>query len=272
MFCWCCKDINISLNSQKIEFRFFFQPILFHSGAIFVTLFPVLKLAVKNMARFAIIVAGGSGSRFGGPVPKQFRLLAGRPVLMHTLERFVQVGASLVLVLPAHEAQLWRNLCRAHGFEVPHQVVAGGNSRFHSVRNGLSACRFQTGDLVAVHDGVRPLASVSLIEHCFQVAASTGSAVPAVPVTDTIRQLTPDGRSHSLTRSQLRAVQTPQTFNALRLTQAYAGVGDGAGVTDDASVWEQSGQEVTLVPGEVTNIKITHPADLAVAQLILTHE
>lgn len=222
------------------------------------------------MKRFAIIVAGGSGTRFGGPLPKQFLPLKGTPVLMHTVGKFAAAGAQVVLALPAAHMALWRQLCATHGFSVPHRVVEGGSSRFGSVKNALRALRLEAGDVVAVHDGVRPLASAALIERAFTTAGSAGSAVPVVAVSDSVRQVAPDGTSVALERATLRAVQTPQAFTAAVLTAAYA-VDDNPLFTDDASVVEASGRRVTLIEGEPTNIKITHPLDIAIAEEIMDH-
>ncbi len=217
----------------------------------------------------AIIVAGGSGTRFGSAVPKQFLLLAGKPVLMHTIERFAGMpGVRVVVVLPAAQRQLWRQLCSEHSFAAEHTVVDGGDSRWASVKNALDSIEPQPGDLVAVHDGVRPLVSRQLVERCLQAAARQGSAIPATAVTDSVRQLDAAGGSHALDRATLRAVQTPQVFDAALLKQAY-GMPFSPLYTDDASVWETAGHQVTLVEGDPANMKITRPADLAVAQLLM---
>lgn len=225
------------------------------------------------MNRFAIIVAGGSGTRFGGPVPKQFLLLAGQPVLMHTISQFSKAATShIVVVLPEAQIEHWHGLCRQYGFTLAHQVVAGGDSRFQSVKNALIALHFAPGDLVAVHDGVRPLVSPELITAAFDAAQRTGSAVPAIPVTDSVRQFT-DGTataSVALDRASLRAVQTPQTFDALHLLAAYDVPFDPT-FTDDASVLERAGGSITLIEGEPSNIKITRRIDLAIAEQLLAH-
>lgn len=222
--------------------------------------------------RFAIIVAGGSGRRFGGALPKQFLPLAGSPVLRRSVEAFAVAGATVAVVLPQASIALWRQLCKEHGITVSHSVVAGGAERFHSVRNALAylSPQMRGGDLVAVHDGVRPLASQALIERAYAAAAESGAVVPAVPVTDTIRQLshTADGASCQLDRNLLRAVQTPQVFEAGLLQKAYE-AGFSPLFTDDASVVESTGKAVTLIDGEPTNMKITHPFDLTVAEAII---
>lgn len=222
------------------------------------------------MKNITIIVAGGAGTRFGAERPKQFLLLGGQPVLMHTLQVFVAVSDEIVLVLPPAHQALWRQLCHEHGCEVPHAVVDGGQTRWHSVKNALDTLTVSPGDVIAVQDGVRPLLSQQLAKQAFEVARRQGSAVPVVPVTDSIRQVAPDGASHIVPRAVLRAVQTPQAFDALKLKAAY-GLPYQPVYTDDASVYETAGNTVVLIDGETTNIKITHPGDLLLAQNLLDH-
>lgn len=223
------------------------------------------------MARYAIIVAGGSGTRFGGDVPKQFQLLCDRPVLMHTIDKFAATGAAVTLVLPATHHELWSNLCKQHGYTTTHAIATGGASRFESVRNGLMTLSLTGGDVVAVHDGVRPLVSTHLIEICYETAHKNGSAIPAITPADSIRMVDGDGKSHQLLRSDLRAVQTPQTFDASVLKGAYD-VPFSPLFTDDASVVEAAGHPITLVDGEPSNIKITHPIDIIVAEKLMNNE
>ncbi len=221
------------------------------------------------MKRYAIIVAGGSGLRFGSPVPKQFLELAGKPILMHTINKFLRAGdIRVVLVLSPDLFDYWQELCHKHEFVASHIVIAGGDSRFQSVKNALKFLSFAHNDLVAVHDGVRPLVSSSLINRTFEAAARLGAVIPAVPVTDSVRQVEGDA-SQALLRSTLRAVQTPQTFNALALQKAYC-TPFNHDFTDDASVFEQAGGRVHLVEGELFNIKITHPLDIKFAENILS--
>ena len=215
--------------------------------------------------RYAIIVAGGSGKRFGGELPKQFVDLDGVPVLMRTIGKFDQAGASVVVVLPEEHHELWLQMCNECNFEVSHVIASGGQSRFESVRNGIASIEnLADDDLVAVHDGVRPLVSIELINRCYETALQHGSAIPVVNPSDSIRQMMDDGTSRQLLRSSLRAVQTPQTFRAELLKGAY-NVEESPLFTDDASVVEHSGHKVTLVDGESFNLKITHPIDLIVA-------
>ncbi len=219
-----------------------------------------------------IIVAGGRGTRFGGPVPKQFLKMSGRPVLMHTIEAFATAGISglkIIVTLPHDQRDTWQELCREHAFAVEHQVVDGGQSRFESVRNAIAAIEASgaCSGVIAVHDGVRPLVSTSLIGRAFSEAAAKGSAIPVVAVTDSIRRIdsTGDGQSHIVPRAELRAVQTPQAFDAQRLIAAYHTEPSDA-FTDDASVYEAAGHSVHLIDGDTRNIKITHPIDIVVAE------
>lgn len=218
-----------------------------------------------------LIVAGGRGTRMGGPQPKQFLELAGRPVLMHTLEAFDRWDASarLIVVLPEDQIDTWKRLCEAHVFGRIHRVVAGGETRFHSVRNGLGAVA--SNGLIAVHDGVRPLVAPSVIAACFAAAADGGAAVPVVPVVESVREVDADGGSRPVDRARLRVVQTPQVFRADVLRAAYCLPYDPR-FTDDASVVEASGVAVRLVPGNRENIKLTTPMDLLLAEQLMRRE
>lgn len=220
------------------------------------------------MDKFAIIVAGGSGTRFGSTLPKQFMLLAGQPVLMHAIRAFSDAApdAGIIVALPSEHIALWHDLCTRHGLTTPHTVVAGGTTRFESVRNALRAIPTRDG-LVAIHDGARPLVSRRMISDGFDMARQCGTAIPVVPVTDSLRCLDHEG-SHSVDRSNYVAVQTPQVFSLALLKDAYM-VSYSPTFTDDASVVEFHGTPVTLYKGDPTNLKITHPADLDIAQLIL---
>ncbi len=214
-----------------------------------------------------IIVAGGSGRRMGGPRPKQFALLGAQPVLAHTINRFAEAlpGAEIVVVLPAEHAVFWQDL--AARFEVaPHTVTAGGAERFHSVRCGIAALRRQP-ELIAVQDGVRPLATTALIRRVAAAAAASGAAIPVVEPVDSFRETDGDG-SHIVDRSRLRIVQTPQFFRAEWLRNAYEQAFQPR-FTDDASVVEAAGYPVALCDGEAANLKITRPEDLTVAEALL---
>ncbi len=229
-------------------------------------------MSENETKRYTIIVAGGSGKRFGGKLPKQFLPLDGKAVLMHTIEKFDQAGAAIVVVLPAEHQQMWIDMCNESNFPVTHTVATGGKTRFESVKNGIAAIEnLNDDDLVAVHDGVRPLASVELINRCYATAQATGTAIPVVNPNDSIRQVMEDGTSRQLLRSSLRAVQTPQTFRAELLRGAYE-VEESPLFTDDASVVENAGHQVSLVEGEVTNIKITTPLDMFLADKLTRNE
>ncbi len=219
--------------------------------------------------RYAIIVAGGSGKRFGSEMPKQFLNLDGKAVLMRTIEKFDEAGATIVVVLPAEHQEMWMAMCKDSNFPVTHTIATGGKTRFESVKNGIAAIEgLADNDLVAVHDGVRPLVSIELINRCYETAQATGSAIPVINPNDSIRQVMDDGTSQQLLRSSLRAVQTPQTFRAELLKGAYD-VEESPLFTDDASVVESAGHQVTLVGGEASNIKITTPIDMIVATEII---
>ncbi|GAB4015908.1 2-C-methyl-D-erythritol 4-phosphate cytidylyltransferase [Spirosoma migulaei] len=215
-----------------------------------------------NNPFFAIIVAGGSGSRMKSDIPKQFLLLKGKPILQHTIERFLTVvpASQLILVLPSGDWSIWNTLCEDHNFHPPIQTVNGGATRFQSVRNGLQAIGASDG-LVAVHDGVRPFISPEIILTSFETAARTGSAVTCVPVKDSIRVVGTDGVSQAVDRSQYRLVQTPQTFQLTAFRHAFK-TEEQAFFTDCASVMEYAGFPITLIEGSYENIKITTPEDL----------
>jgi len=230
--------------------------------------------------KYAIVVAGGKGLRMGADLPKQFLPIDGKPVLMRTLEAFERAipGIHIILVLPADQQDFWRELCLRHSFTLPHSIATGGETRFHSVKNGLNSISPDSSSvreesLVAVHDGVRPFVSADVIRRCFDAAHDHGAAVPVVPVVETLCQLVPQtqGGAESLTvdRSLYRLVQTPQTFQLQLLQRAYAQPYRDA-FTDDASVVEALGHPITLVEGNRENIKITTPFDLAVAEALIS--
>jgi 2-C-methyl-D-erythritol 4-phosphate cytidylyltransferase len=221
------------------------------------------------MNRAAILVAGGKGMRMGTTLSKQYLPLAGKPVLMHTLERFFQADPSLllILVLPKEDFGYWTDLCTSQGFDLPHQLVAGGSSRFQSVKNGLMALPFQEG-LVAIHDGVRPFVTEKVIQTSFEHAAEKGSAIPVVALKDSLRKVGAAGESSFQDRTHFRLVQTPQTFQLKPLLQAFA-VEELAIFTDDATVYEYQGWEISLIEGNPENIKLTTPEDLAFAEFLM---
>jgi 2-C-methyl-D-erythritol 4-phosphate cytidylyltransferase len=222
------------------------------------------KYNKPNVRKSVIIVAGGSGSRMGSVLPKQFILLENLPVLMWSILCFIKYDASIsiVVVLPESQISAWKELCLKHDFKYPHQVVNGGETRFHSVKNGLSV--LDNTDIVAIHDGVRPLVSEQTIANCFEQATQTGAAIPVLTVNETIRTGTMQ-QSETVDRSLFYTVQTPQVFQWSILKEAYDQKYN-LSFTDDASVVEQSGYQVRMVMGNRDNIKITHPEDLVVAK------
>jgi 2-C-methyl-D-erythritol 4-phosphate cytidylyltransferase len=217
------------------------------------------------MKKYALIVAGGNGTRMGTELPKQFLLLHGRPVIMHTMEVFHKAGASIVLVLPLHQSEYWRTLCVTHHFEVPYELVAGGETRYHSVKNGLGVIPEE--GLVAIHDGVRPCVTTEVIERTFEGAAQKGNAIAAVKLKDSIR-VTDGEDNHSVNRDYYWLIQTPQTFQSKLIKAAYANASH-AQFTDDASVLEAAGSAIHLTEGDYRNIKITTPEDMLVAEIFL---
>ena len=214
-----------------------------------------------------IIVAGGSGKRMGGALPKQFSIIGGRPILAHTINAFRKAlpASRIVVVLPAEHIEFWKNLSAR--FEVAkHSVVEGGKERFYSVRNGIEALS-DAVDLIAVQDGVRPFATKELILRAVACAAEKGSAIPVVKAVDSYRTVEGE-ESHIIDRAPLRLVQTPQIFAAPTLRAAYD-TDFRNEFTDDASVVEFSGEKVSLCEGDYLNIKITTPSDLALAEAII---
>ncbi|WP_299581913.1 2-C-methyl-D-erythritol 4-phosphate cytidylyltransferase [uncultured Sunxiuqinia sp.] len=219
------------------------------------------------MKKFALIVAGGVGARMGAEVPKQFILLAGKPILFWTIQRFLDFdpGIELTLVLPENQFERWHALCREYAFTPDVQLVKGGQTRFQSVKNGLDAINEE--GIVFIHDGVRPLVSHQTLSNCFQLAVEKGNALPVAPVVESLRQVTEDSSRH-VDRSQFRLVQTPQTFQTSIIQLAYQQP-EQAFFTDDASVCEAAGISIHLVDGNPENIKITTPVDLLLAETLL---
>jgi 2-C-methyl-D-erythritol 4-phosphate cytidylyltransferase len=221
--------------------------------------------------RYAIIVAGGSGLRMAADRPKQFLLLRGEPVLLHTLRRFAEPAlrvALLVVVLPADQLAYWQQLIEQYGIAIPHQLMAGGATRWASVKAGLAGLPADApaGALVAVHDGVRPLITPAVIEAAYRGAAQHGAVAVAVPPKDSVRMLGAAGSS-PLDRRRLRLMQTPQTFDLALLRRAYR-LPEMPTFTDDASVVDDL-HPVQLVEGDYRNLKITTPEDLLLAEAIL---
>lgn len=214
-----------------------------------------------------IIVAGGKGLRMGSDLPKQFIPLVGKPVLMRTIEAFYNFDKSIniILVLPLSHQDYWTQLCEEYNFTIAHKVVTGGETRFHSVKNGLDMVH---EGIVGVQDGVRPFVSKEMIQRCFDAALDFFAVVPVIDSTDSLRLVKADGKSEIVDRSQIRLVQTPQVFHVDILKKAYKSEYK-ATFTDDASVVESTGVEIHLVKGEVTNIKITTPLDLKIGELLV---
>lgn len=222
---------------------------------------------MPDLKKYALIVAGGSGTRMQAVVPKQFLLLNGKPVLMHTIEAFyyAETKPDIIIAMHPNFHTYWEELCISHQFELPHQLIDGGETRFQSVKNGLGLV--EDDALVAVHDAVRPLTGSAVIDQSFIYAEQYGTAIAAVKSRDSVRRLT-GGVSTSLLRDEIYLVQTPQTFHAKLLKNAYQQPYED-NFTDDASVVENAGITVKLIEGSHQNIKITFPEDIVIAELLL---
>lgn len=218
---------------------------------------------------YVIIVAGGKGLRMGSDIPKQFLPIGGKPVLMRTIERFRQYSADIqiVLVLPEAQQAYWQQLCKKYDFHVDYQLANGGETRFHSVQNGLALIPDDAEGVVGVHDGVRPFPSIEVIRRCYETAQSQKAVVPVIPVVETVRHLENE-KSVTVPRDEYCLVQTPQTFD-IQLLKAANRQPYNDGFTDDASVVEAFGFDITLVEGNRENIKITTPYDLKIAEVLI---
>lgn len=221
------------------------------------------------MEKYLIVVAGGKGLRMGGAVPKQFLPIKGKPVLMRTLETFSSCCNEMkfVVVLPEEQQSYWKHLCHEYAFAVPHAVASGGETRFHSVKNGLALIPEGEG-VVGVHDGVRPFVASEVIRECYARAEETEAVIPVVDVVETVRHLLPEGGSQTVPRNEYKLVQTPQVFTVELLKRAYS-QDYVPEFTDDASVVEALGHSVSLVPGNRENIKLTTPFDLKIAEALI---
>lgn len=218
--------------------------------------------------RIAVVVAGGKGLRMGRDLPKQFLCLAGKPILMHTLERFADVD-KLILVLPKDHFTYWQSLVEEYNFSLAHSLVEGGATRFHSVQNALMSIENEEDSLVAIHDGVRPMISTALIDKLYEVAAQEGAVLASLPMVESLR-FVENGHSKAVAREHYQSIQTPQVFDFARLKEAYSSAYQDF-FTDDASVYEHYFQEeVSLIEGERQNIKITHEQDLVLAEYFLS--
>ena len=222
------------------------------------------------MKKFALIVAGGNGSRMNREIPKQFLELAGLPVLMHTMRTFYRYDADIeiVLVLPEKWIVFWNELCTKYNFTLNYQLVYGGELRFQSVQNGLQ--KISEDGVVFIHDGVRPLVSEQTIKNCFEMAEKRGNSLPVVPVSESVREVNGDSNM-AVERSKYFLVQTPQTFRVMLIKKAYRLAGS-VEFTDDASVLESIGEDIHLTEGNRENIKITYPEDLLFAEAILSRQ
>ena len=228
---------------------------------------------------YVIIVAGGKGLRMGSDIPKQFLPVGGIPVLMRTMMRFREYSPTLqiILVLPRAQQDYWQQLCKEYHFDIAYQLTDGGETRFHSVQHGLALVPDDAEGVVGVHDGVRPFPSVEVIRNCYETARTKKAVIPVIPVVETIRRLTPENpdkpdypktpSSVTVPRNNYRLVQTPQCFD-IQLLKAANRQPYNEGFTDDASVVEAFGFDVTLVDGNRENIKITTPYDLKIAEVL----
>lgn len=218
--------------------------------------------------KYAIIVAGGSGSRMKSSIPKQFLPLGNKPILVHTVEKFLNINnLSIILALPADAITFWQKNCTLHFSDLSRiKVVEGGKTRFQSVKNALFSIEENVG-LVAVHDGVRPFVTTEIIEKSFEMASQNSSAVVCVDSKDSVRLLDQSG-NRAIDRKNIKLIQTPQTFDLEILKKAYE-VEDNNVFTDDASVVEHFGKTIHLMEGDYKNIKITSPEDLEIAEIFL---
>ena len=240
------------------------------------TVAQLFKYASRNNANqqrktmdYAVIVAGGKGLRMGANVPKQFLPVNGLPILMRTIKRFREYDNALriILVLPKEQHEYWNELCKNYHFTDAYAVVEGGETRFHSVKNGLAAIPDGTEGVVGVHDGVRPFPSTDVIRACYETARTAKAVIPVVPVVETLRHIVDGSKTETVARGDYRLVQTPQTFDIQLLKRAYAQPYQD-GFTDDASVVESIGQEITLIEGNRENIQITTPFDLRISRVL----
>lgn len=220
---------------------------------------------------YIIIVAGGKGLRMGTDIPKQFLPIGGKPVLMRTLERFREYSADLqiILVLPKAQQDYWQELCQEYDFKVEYQMTDGGETRFHSVQHGLALIPDDAEGVVGVHDGVRPFPSIDVIRNCYETSRKKKAVIPVIPIVETVRHLQ-DETSVTVPRGDYRLVQTPQTFD-IQLLKAANRQPYNDGFTDDASVVEAYGFDITLVEGNRENIKITTPFDMTIAEALVNN-
>ena len=224
-------------------------------------------MTTKRQVRFVLITAGGTGERMKSDIPKQFIEIAGKPILMHTFEAFYSFDNQMrfVLVLPENQIEVWERLCLKHEFKIPHETVKGGETRFQSVKNGLS--QIPKNGITAIHDGVRPLVSIETIRNCFEVAEKYGNAVPVTDIVETVRKIEGDNNL-IVNREEYKLVATPQVFKTELIKTVYA-QDYSPEFTDSSSVAENMGVKIYLTKGNRENIKITTPVDLIFAEAIL---
>jgi len=219
------------------------------------------------MNRYVVIVAGGSGTRMGADIPKQFLEIGKKPVLIHTLEVFHRFDKNIkiILVLPKSQIDYWKDLYVRSGADIPHKLTTGGETRFHSVKNGLSMIEGE--GIIGIHDGVRPFVSLTTLKNTYETAEEKGNAIPVTDAFESVREITKDGNT-ALDRTKIKLVQTPQVFHSGQLFNAY-NLPFSNKFTDDASVIEAAGYNINLVEGNRENIKITTPFDLMLAEILV---
>lgn len=220
-----------------------------------------------KLKKSMIVTAGGIGTRINSKLPKQFIELLGQPVLMHTIKRIHKIDPDIeiILTLPEKHVKTWIDLCLKYKFKIPHHTVNGGKERYHSVKNALN---FSSGDLIGVHDGVRPIISRKMIHNLFQEATIKGAVIPVIEINESLRKITPKNFK-SVDRSKYRIVQTPQVFKRDILEKAYQNSYE-KDITDDATLVEKIGQKIHLVEGDIDNIKITYPRDILLVEQLLS--
>jgi 2-C-methyl-D-erythritol 4-phosphate cytidylyltransferase len=217
--------------------------------------------------KYVIITAGGKGVRMNAQLPKQFLKIAGKPIIIHTLQAFLHYNPliRIILVLPHDQIHLWKELALKHQLDIPVEIVSGGPTRFHSVKNGLS--KVSNDSLVGIHDGVRPLVSNKTIANAFEMAEKLGNGIPTCKINESVR-ITDYAINKPIDRDTLRLIQTPQCFRSSLIKKAYEANYDES-FTDDASVLEKTGARIYLSEGNRENIKITTPEDLIIANALL---
>jgi 2-C-methyl-D-erythritol 4-phosphate cytidylyltransferase len=221
------------------------------------------------MKKYAIVVAGGSGQRMSSSIPKQFLKINNEIILMKSIRAFYNYDKSIniITVLPENQIEYWKNLCNENNFKIDHKVVSGGKTRFHSVKNALK--EVSADGIVAIHDGVRPLISQDTIDNVFKIALINGNAIPYIDSVDSVRVV--DSLSNKpINRNKIKLIQTPQVFDCKLIKDAYEQDWEET-FTDDASVFEKTGKQINLVPGNKENIKITNQVDLLIVEALSTY-